>query len=374
MTNAKLLRLTIILVSVWLALVLSEVVLRVLNKPRPPLSGWKAVEVRPSELNQLGFRGQPILYGDDDFVIVLVGDSFVEAKACAYDWMPERRLQFYINRTGRKAKVFSVGASGYGQDQELLGLRDYFRRFRADLIVLWETPVNDVWNNVFPSSMPAAGTPKPTFWLENGRLRGPSEEIGQPIRENSGLKLIQLWRKNFRWSRDHLWEKNYPPAYQPMSEYAGEVKSDWQQLWDNNPEFREDVSSEKSHLAISLTPRSERMEYGLDLTHELIREMERLITSQGGRFVAFTHQTPPEESEGIRNDGVHALNGLYYRTSRGQYDENVSYINRGFTFLIVPVITEQWRVGPDNSHLNEHATDQVMKDLAQELEALIPIK
>lgn len=363
-----------LLASIVLALLLSEIILRVLNKPQPPISGWKAMNTRPSELNQIGFRGQPIEYSDDDFVIVLVGDSFVEAKACAYQWMPERRLQSYLSSTGKKVKVFSVGASGYGQDQELLGLREYLKKFRADLVVLWETPSNDIWNNLFPSSLPAPGTPKPTFWLENGELRGPSEEIGQPIRENSSLKLVQLWLKVFRWSRDHSWEKNYPPAYKPMTEYKGEVKTNWQQLWDSNPSARDDdVGSEKSNVAIALTPSSERMKYGLDLTRKLMQEIERLITSRGGQFVTFTHIIPATD-EDILSDGVHVLNGLYYRTSRSQYNENVSYMNQGFKFFLIPVTIEQWRVGPEDAHLNEHATDQVMEDLAKQLEALIPAK
>lgn len=374
MTDTKLFRVMVIVVSILLTILAIEAVLQLLNKPKPPISGWRGagapLNVTLSEQNQLEFRGQRVEYSDDDFVIVLVGDSFVDAKACAYEWMPERRLQFYINTMGRKVKVFSIGASGYGQDQELLGLREYFKRFRADLVVLWETPINDVWNNVFPSSLPAPGIPKPTFWIEDGQLRGPSEEIGQPIREKSRVKLVQLWRRAFRWSRDYRWEKYYPPAYKPMSEYTGEVKDDWQQRWDNDPNFIQDLSSEKSHLAISLTPRSERMKYGLDLTHKLVQEMERLTTSRGEQFVTFTHNAHLIEPE----DGVHVLNGVYYRTSWSQYNENLNYINQGFKFFVIPVTVEQWRVGPEDFHLNEHATDQVMKDLARQLEALIPVK
>src|SRR5205807_8778367 len=197
----KAFRVLLAIASVLFGLFVAEGMLRWLNKPRPAISGWKAVDASAKERNQLGFRGQQIQYADDDFVIVMLGDSQVEAKACAYEWMPERRLQFYLAESNRRVKVFSVGASGYGQDQQLLALREYFDKFKANLVLLWETPVNDVWNNVFPSSMPAAGTPKPTFWLENGQLRGPSEQIGQVIREASRVKLIELWRKNTHWSR-----------------------------------------------------------------------------------------------------------------------------------------------------------------------------
>ena len=294
----------------------------------------------------------------------------MEAQACAYEWMPERRLESYLNASGKRVRVFSVGASGYGQDQELLALRDYFQRFRANLVILWETPINDVWNNIFPT---AFGTPKPTFWLENGQLRGPSEEIGQPLRETSKFKLIQLWSARFSPTRDRLWEKSYPPAYKPMIEFKGLVKEDWQQLWDTGrPVVRmTDIESEKSPLAISLSPRSARMQYGLELTRKLTQEIERLSSSHDAQFVAFA---PNIFLDDLRNDGVHIFKGKYYRTSANQYKENVDYWNQGFKFFSIEVTVKPWRVGPDDIHLNEHATDQVMKDLSEQVKTLVPAR
>src|SRR5438105_2295029 len=262
--------------SILAALVIAEIVSRLLHMPHAPISGWRAIDVTEAEKNQLGFRGQRIDYHDDDFVIVLVGDSQVEAKACAFDWMPERRLQSYFNSPAKPVRVFSVGASGYGQDQELLGLREYFDQYRANLVILWETPLNDVWNNVFPTSWPADGTSKPTFWLDQGQLRGPSENTGQPISETPSLKLLLVLRKNFHWSRDRLWETRYPLAYQPMSQFSGSFKDDWQRWWNGNLRGMRDenLASEKTHLALFLTPRSARTQYGLDLSRALMREMQ----------------------------------------------------------------------------------------------------
>jgi hypothetical protein len=81
-----------IVASVCVTLILVEVALRIAGYPKPTISGWKTLESYKSERHQLGFRGQPIEYQDDDFVIVLVGDSQVEAKACAFGWMPERQV------------------------------------------------------------------------------------------------------------------------------------------------------------------------------------------------------------------------------------------------------------------------------------------
>ena len=64
---------------------------------------------------------------------------------------------------------------------------------------------------------------------------------------------------------------------------------------------------------------------------------------------------------------VRRLNGKYYKTSRIQYRENLKYINEGLASFTIPVTISAWRRGPDDGHLNEHAVDQVMQDLAEKL-------
>jgi hypothetical protein len=371
------LRLLLVAGGVLVGLACAEIDMQLLDEPKPTMSGWRGVYAASFELNQLGYRGQKIEYKDDDFVVLLVGDSQVEAKACALEAMPERRLEAYMNESGawggRRVRVFSVGASGYGQDQELLAMREYFARFRADLVVLWETPINDLWNNVFPTSFPADGTPKPTFWLEGGALRGPSELIGQPIRETPKLKLMQIFTKKSRWSRDGEWERRLPPPYTPLTDAGGEeVKDDWQRQYDTdfNPMRLENPANEKSHLTIFLTPRSPRTAYGLDLMRLLILEMQRDSASRGARFAAFVTDNAGSE-EHIHVEGVHRLNGKLYRTSRAQYSDNLAYFNRGFEFLTLPVTLADWKATPNDPHLNRQATDQVMKDLAGRLAGLL---
>src|SRR2546430_16564507 len=114
------------------------------------------------------------------------------------------------------------------------------------------------------------------------------------------------------------------------------------------------------------------MQYGLDLTHRLIGEIEKLGTAHGAQFVCFLGDNYLSGGDALRNDGVHVLNGKYYRTSAAQYWANVEVFNDGFRLLRVPVTLSEWLLGPDNPHLNEHANDQVMKDLAKHLEQFIP--
>src|SRR5712691_10029491 len=68
---------------------------------------------------------------------------------------------------------------------------------------------------------------------------------------------------------------------------------------------------------------------------------------------------------------VYVLNKKYYRTSRRQAKANWQYVNEGFDTEIVPVTVRDWRVSPDDAHLNKKATEQVMIDLANRLRSRI---
>ena len=372
----KMSKIALPLVSVLFTLLAAEGLLRVFNYPKPVVSGWKTLDSYKSERHQLGFRGQPIRYEDDDFVVLLVGDSQVEAKACAYGWMPERLLQSHLSPAGRKIKVFSLGGPATGQDQQLLSLEEYYRHFRADLVVLWLTPANDIWNNMFPSGIPDDRTPKPTFWLENGQLRGPTERTGQTVREGPTLKLKMLWRKLFPYSREREWAKLLPPPYAPVARCEGAASTDWQERMQLLPAYLryEHFDNDKNDRIAYLTPRSPRIQYGLDLTRRLMQEMERLVASHGGRFAVFRTGAAPgakDEPGGEPDEVSHLLNGKCYKTSRSQYESNMSYLTEGFRSYTVAVTVVPPEVGPEDAHLNEHATEQVMKDLAAALRPLI---
>ena len=128
---------------------------------------------------------------------------------------------------------------------------------------------------------------------------------------------------------------------------------------------------------MQLSPRSPRVQYGLDLTRSLLQEMQRLAASHGAQSVIFTVGAHPNTTT-VREAGsdvvVHVLNGKYYKTSETQYVENLSYLTQGFISYIIPVTVEPSIVGPEDAHLNEHATDQVIKDLAAKIETLVPAK
>ncbi|MGD2180349.1 hypothetical protein [Lusitaniella coriacea] len=363
--KSNLINLLLILCSFSVALILSEGVLRLIDRPPLQVAGWKFSQSE-SEENQLGFRGNPIKYSPDDFVIILLGDSHVEAGACIYDRMPERRLEHHLNTLGKKVKVFSVGAWGYGQDQQLLALREYYQQYRADLVILWQTPENDIWNNMFPTHWPANGTPKPTFWLEGNQLQGPNYKIGDKIPSSRlGLLLHRVLKSSPK--RDDAWEKRLPSSYVPLTDYQGTVNQEWQQRWNSDLGFMkaENLASEKSHLSIFLSPQSPRMNYGITLTRKLIKAIESEVIENQGKLLIFRPQKPSKDR--LLGEQIFVLNDKYYRASQEQFQETIEEINQGFQEVLIPIGIEDYRVSLEDGHLNQNAVDVVMKDLALEL-------
>jgi hypothetical protein len=334
----------------------------------PPrlVSGWKAFAA-PAERNQLGFRGQRIDYATGDYVVVLLGDSQVEAMGLPFQAMPERALEAHLQIPNRRTRVFSIGAGAYGTDQEYLAIEQYLARYRADLVVLWQTPANDIWNNVFNTHM-ASRNPKPTFWLDEARhLQGPSERLGEPLAA-SGVVAISLFERTVGLPfRERSWERRLPEPYQPLEGYKGPVRLEWQQRWDTNlGRMRdEELDTEKSHMAVRLTPRSPRMQYGLDLTRSLMHRIKAAVERQNGTLVVM--QAVPPRNPDEPDEAVYVLQGKYFRTSTAQERSNGEYVNNGFLTELVPVTVPDWRISRDDAHLNRDATAQVMADLADRL-------
>ena len=232
------------LITISAAMVLGEMYLSAVDKPADHHWGWTYQGPRENESNQFGFRGRPISYKDDDYVVLIVGDSQVESNIGRFEKMPEWRLQYHLSvLTGKRVRVFSIAAGGYGQDQQLLALEKYFQEYSADLVLVWETPGNDVWNNMFPTHWPRDGTPKPTFWLDSqNNLQGPRTRL----RRFRILDFIE--RVIFERSLDRMWEQKYlPPANELATSFSGRYRVDSEML---NPD--ENIENGKTHLGLSL--------------------------------------------------------------------------------------------------------------------------
>ncbi|QWR78805.1 hypothetical protein [Candidatus Magnetomonas plexicatena] len=398
----------LIVFSLFFALTVFEVLLRIAENVLPDLKnklviGWKGNCLK-GEQNQLGFRGRSISYTKDDLVVLLVGDSYVQAGHYPFACMPETVLEYYLNgglqtdfqtpedanaqsalctklyaadRNKHHVKVFSVGADGYGQDQEYIGIIEYFETYKANMTLLWFTPTNDIWNNLFPTHFPGNkdGTPKPTFILKGNTLIYPDEALrtGRPF-----LRLIELYNRIFLKYKDKTWETHYlPKPYEPLTNYHDSdsiIKYDF-------PET-ENLTTEKSHIAITLTPRSERMNYGIRLTNRLIKEIESLTVKNGSKFVTFWDETDWGTRKNafwyyISNDAselVFKSNGKYYKSSKHQYDQNISDVFSDIKHYRIDIKEKNWFKSHDNPHLSLKALDECMHKLADKILRDIPAK
>ena len=386
-----------------LPLIGSELVLRLIDRPKIPKHkvGWRNTTSFKS--NQLGFRGQTIKYDSTDIVIVLLGDSQVESVISPQDSLPEKRFEHYLNQNnyGLKFKVFTLGASGYGTDQQLLVLKEYFQLYRADAVLLWQTFGNDIWNNIFPTHWSRNGTYKPTFYLENGLLKGPNYSLGDVI-PHSKFKLQELFTRAITpksQGPDENWEAKLPPAYIPLTDYKGVFLNDLDRRYNKNPLLiNENLGNEKSHFSMYLYPRSPRMQYGLDLTKALLWEVKKVCDSNKASFYLFNILRPNEpaidsakknrheygdrihlgndslllspdkiERDSLNDVVVHKIGKQYYRTSNIQYCRNVLYLNKPFKCFYIPIKTTNYKVSKTDPHLNSRAIEEAMKLLSDSI-------
>jgi len=187
--------------------------------------------------------------------------------------------------------------------------------------------------------------------------------------------LINRWLHPQR-GFDKWWERRHlPRPYEPLARYEGQYVSDW----DNPSLADENLKNEKSHLSVDLYPRSERMQYGLDLTKKLLSRTRELADEYKSTFIIFA-TLKPNEQKMLKDTGtddviVHKRNDVFYRTSFRQTMANLDYANAGFTFFTVPILLDKWQASDtDTHHLSCMANEQVMRDLAAKVAAHLPLE
>lgn len=273
--------------------------------------GWRwdespyrsAENISDHRVNQLGLRGREISYTDDDIVILLVGDSYVEAGTQRFEDMPEFILEQALQEQygSKNIRVFSVASAGWGQDQQLLWLKQYFKNYRADLVVAWLTPVNDFWENTFVerSVSTSFGRLKPSFRLVGGYLEGPK----QSYTHSYILDLIVRAKANLEGAESKLleqevtyWNSQLPSAsrkIQPVScpdkvvAQAEVISALRENHGDITVKTSEDIEGNRSHFSPFGIPRSMREQYQIDITKALLERMKSEVETVDGKFAVF---------------------------------------------------------------------------------------
>jgi hypothetical protein len=308
----------IVIGSTIVAIFFMEALLRGIGIPAKLNSGWgwensagrKLSKYDALTTNQFGYRGQSIHYQTKDYVVLLVGDSQVEAYAGRPEHMPEQFLQESLtSRLHKPVKVFSLASSGWGQDQQLLAIQEYFKLYRADLVLLWATPGNDFWENAFPdrSATPQAGPLKPTFSLIDGELHGPYFTSGSYLHHSAIAQLIETVMANLqketleqRILRGWLDEMPTPHKSNKLAnEYVcvgltviNQVEF-FNTIFDLNNEIGytvrsgEDFLHSRSHFSSFMINPSRRDEYLVAITESLLWQVKEEVEKHNSKFLAF---------------------------------------------------------------------------------------
>jgi len=384
------------LVILALAIAVMELGLQLIDYPRSIQYGlpnpYNNSVTRNQPHNQLGYHGQAIAYADDDFVILLLGDSQVENTGERRDYtitpeaILERRLAESRERSsclasGKKKqfRVFTVAWAGWGQDQELLALQTYFATHRADLVILWETPENDIWNNGFPTHIPLNGSPKPTFVIArdgSARLVDRSEIIPFWMDLKIGILMYQVLQglskpghpmQALLWNPDIDWDRYLPPPLQVVPGTDGKDSTGY--LSTINPYILKDVVYiEKSHFALGMNDGSARLDWMVRLTNLLIRKIRDVSTQAGADFMAFYFTAQNTEQPLYPRPGVYKINGDRFSFSDGAAARRLMLINRDIEHYVIDLKLPKWRKRQWDPHLSMAGNEEILGKLASIIE------
>ncbi len=385
----------IVVGSTIIAIFIIEALLRGIGIPATLHSGWgwensagrKLSKYGNLTTNQFGYRGQRIAYHPDDYVVLLVGDSQVEAYAGPPEHMPEQFLQESLaSRLHKPVKVFSLASSGWGQDQQLLALREYFKVFRADLVLLWATPGNDFWENAFPdrSATPQAGHLKPTFRLIEQELHGPYFISGSYLHNSAITQLIEsvianIQKETLEQRILRRWLKDMPSphiSHKRENENLCEGLTVINQVEFFNTIFElhndigyivrsgEDLLHSRSHFSPFIIDPSKRDEYLVAITESLLRHIKEEAETNHSKFLAFY---PVREDFDKR--------GMQMVKCVSDTQGNIFGVSLDYKNLLQKVISSEDLVTfdlpggndivvfPNDRHLNDVGNELVMKKL-----------
>jgi hypothetical protein len=345
--------------------------------------GWLALsETDPAEQNEYGMRGHRASDGDSSPTFILLGDSQAGGAAQNFQDMPEVRLQDNLQSKFReKVRVLTVAAGGWGQDQELLALKSVMDSTRPRAVVLWFTPINDYWNNTFPSHIGRNGGPKPTYWLEGDELKGPNLPwLSLFGRRPNASRLRTMWDRAKGvpiFPSDEEWESKLPAAYSFREKRSGKTVVPLETYLKGQRKGAREISyfgqenffTEKSHYSIFLTPPSSRMEYSLRLTRHLISAIQRECEKNGARFL-IVYVRPWEFHEIPTASTEFEVGGKVGTLSTAAAETYIARTLEGFPVLEMKGFAADYRhTATDVQHLNSESVKLAMRQVADALTA-----
>jgi len=365
-------KILIVIISILITAFSFELVLHITGFPeREHLFkiGWNSKDVHPELefVNQLGFRGQKFNSRQPgERVILLIGDSQVEAMGLPDRYMMEALLEKKLNalQDTVKYRCYSIGSGGYGQDQELLSLKRYLDQYDADEVILWFTPENDIWNNMFPTHWPWNGNMKPTFWLKDSVLQAPESGDFAKVRFTTRSRIISIAEILFhdyktRNMDDHWSEKL--PDIQPVGTTAPQDAT--LRIHTIGPD--EHMDKGKSHYLVYLDTTTARLQYGIELTRKLLEAIADLCKEKDIRFSMFVAEGQFVADLDKKSYAYAPKDHQYYLLNKSVYLDRVCKILAPYDSRYFRLQTD-WKCisTEDRNHLNFVAQQELAESLA----------
>jgi hypothetical protein len=234
-------------------------------RPRARLAKYAVVE----EINERGLRGPEVPYRkpEDEYRVLLLGDSFAEGYTVAFeDTLGERLAAELDRRSDRRYQVINAGTGGYSTDQELLFFRREGSRYEPDLTILLFY-VNDITPNAKPVySRFGYVIEKPLFSVEAGELQLVNVPLTlQPRKVLDTRSDLGVWRRHSLVLRLLARWRNVPALY--------------------GAAFRLGLVEAESDVAGTLYEPEEIL--GWSMTLRLLEALHRETREAGSRFVVF---------------------------------------------------------------------------------------
>lgn len=379
--NSRFNKFLLLVFSLSICGLVTEIGMRIFYKAHFVVSGWNGQFLDKSEINIHGSRGRKVKFNEPNKQsIVLLGDSQIVARKSTLEDMPEAILEKVLMN---RVQCTSIAAGGWGQDQQYLALKRFFENHRADYVFLWFTPHNDIWNNMFPTHFPKNGWAKPTFWLENNKLIGPTEEMEQIVYATPRLRILEpfklLWKRPFIFNRDEYFEKNHLPASiqwlknennknnpLPFSDKLIGVSAKEKSAYFKHENFE----NGKNHWSPWLDPRGKRLEYGIKLTNLLLRKIQRLCIANEAKFKIiwvdnikgcndFPSRKINEPSELV------SIGTKTYKLSNKIFEDNIKLVMDGLENQKIVLQSKTWWRAINDMHLNQESNVFVMKKISE---------
>lgn len=322
-------KLSLVLISVLVALAIAEIILRIIgysypnfytldqergNALRPNAEGWYRKEGKAYvRINSQGLRdGEHTLAKPPETIrIAILGDSYAEALQVpvenAFWHVMEQRLQNCPAFAGKKIEVINFGVSGYGTAQELITLRQHVWAYAPDIILLLVTTNNDI--------------------TDNSRSLKKTDQIPYFVYRDNQLVLDNSFQSTpaFRWRESALsrfggWLTDHLRVLQAMTEIQRAIKTRLASRQEsrvvdaaaqNNAALAGDIGIDN---LIYRQPDDETWREAWRVTEGLIVEMRDEVKQRGAKFLVVTasngiqvHPDPAAREDFMRRIGAHDL-------------------------------------------------------------------